>query len=234
MRCVVAGSYGRFYGRISDEVIHVFEKAGIEVTYPSKSNIVAGTTTKFPIFQSDGLFIPATRDAVERYKRVNPMDVLLTMSAFLDERYWRNMQLKTPPYSEEELLRAIAIEHVFIEAGLQSDFVYIFNPDGYVGMSTSIELAHFSGKVPVYALSPINRRNREEMKRFISEHGLYPVLDSVYTEDQLEMFDDIEHAVLSNYLLRMSTDGHKREWEEVLFTPETLVEHLVIKGQSMR
>ncbi len=136
MKCVVAGSYRKFYSDIRDNVIPVFEQAGIEVQYPPKS-VIVNPDDPYPIFESDDKLqrdpyssevLPITRDLVEVMAET------------------RNVPI-------EQIEREIMLEQGFMEAAVNADFVYLFNPRGYMGQHTTFEMGFLlnNGK-PIYSL----------------------------------------------------------------------------------
>ncbi|MFH1601538.1 MAG: hypothetical protein ABIB61_01120 [Candidatus Shapirobacteria bacterium] len=49
------------------------------------------------------------------------------------------------------------IEDEFLRSVSASDFLYVVNPDGYIGTTVSLEVGYAVGKgVPVYALCPVD------------------------------------------------------------------------------
>ncbi|MBI4895019.1 MAG: hypothetical protein HY831_00865 [Candidatus Aenigmarchaeota archaeon] len=139
MQCVIAGSYGKFYKRILGEVIPVFERAGIHVPYPPKSEIVS-RPGEYPIFREDERF---SRDVYKsEILPVTKQDII-------------NM-FKQSGNPVEQIEKELGLEQVFLEAAENSNFIYLFNPEGYVGEHTSFELGRLStSEIPIHAFSEI-------------------------------------------------------------------------------
>jgi nucleoside 2-deoxyribosyltransferase len=103
MKCVVSGSFRKFYDAIAG-LVEDFEKCGIEVLSPSKSKIVK-SQEEFVILESD---------------KTDDIEIL-----------------------ERNHLNAIK----------EADFLYIYNPEGYMGESTIMELGWaLAMDKPVYSL----------------------------------------------------------------------------------
>lgn len=160
MQTVIAGSYGRFYDRIMSEVVPAFEGAGIHVPYPPKSRIIS-RKGEYPIFDSDDRF---NRDVYTSSVLPVTKQDIIDMS-------------RQSGKSVEQIEKELGLEQAFLEAGENSDFVYLFNPEGYVGEHTSFELGRLSTlKVPIYAFSKIsyevtNRIHALTVNALITQNG---------------------------------------------------------------
>lgn len=164
MKCVIGGSYRKYYDRIRDEVVPVFHGAGIDVLIPPVSKI-ANPGKDFPLFDADasvngregcpqeiiGHIKKFVRDSdiPDHLRPADPNnldDVLVTFARL------------TGSDGVDGMLRALRLEGNFIETGRKCDFVYIFNPEGYIGIATSIELGTFlaqEGLPEIYSYKPI-------------------------------------------------------------------------------
>ncbi len=162
MRCVVTGSYRKFLGRIMDDVVPVFEKAGIEVVYPKKSNII-NPDAPFPLMKYDMITLEQAQkkihDHILSYPNGYGQNIITPLVGYLaQERQEHGLPLN------EDLIRSIAVELDFLNAALRSDFTYVFNPGGYTGMSTTVELMNLiASKIPVYALNRTAPRRERHM-----------------------------------------------------------------------
>ncbi|GEM_PF-4680847 len=170
MDCVIAGSFRKFYEQIRDDVIPIFERAGIRVLYPPTS-IITNPGDDYVIFKSD--------NRIER----DPYKSKI-LSVRKDDVIKAAIEAKKPI---EEIERLIALEQGFLEAGTNADFIYIFNPEGYIGRHTTFEVEYFlSNGKSVFALEELDMAN-QELDPLRSCFIMGRVRDSggIYTPEQL-------------------------------------------------
>lgn len=208
MRCVIAGSYRRFYERILHEVVTVFEKAGIEVLYPQKSRMGA-TIEEFGY-----LFFERDMDLEV------PDETVTNAEQFIKRMISNGSEIKA---SAEELARAFILEESFIKAGINSDFVYVFNPEGYVGNTTATELGLF------FARSEASKSNRPFYMPNLSragtpERAYFPEGLPIYAYETI-LDEDGRRSYFDNLAILESGGG--------FYKPPELVEHLKSTGKLL-
>jgi len=78
------------------------------------------------------------------------------------------------PLPSEQNLTARQIEDRFLRAVNRSDFMYLMNQEGYIGISTAFEIGYaLNRSIALYAREPLNLHNMEiedlDMKQMLRE-----------------------------------------------------------------
>ncbi len=218
MRCVVAGSYRKFLGKMMSEVAPVFERVGIEVVYPKNSDII-NPGAPFPLMRHDMLTPEQTQEKIREYASSRPngySDPTVIFALLAQERQEKGLPL------DDDMMSSVIAELNFVRAALHSDFVYAFNPKGYIGMSTSFELAYLIGsKVPVYALEKTAPRRERHLDAAVRmQQG---------KKSRAAVRDFLQWDITREVMWRRWMD-EQIETTGGFFDPEQLVEHLYSTG----